>query len=83
MGEIGEERIAERVVSEVLNGAATVGIGSGLLELSVGEVGIALEQDRADGMLPRDVNDCFVGLDGVWDAGRSRQEEDEQRKNFE
>jgi hypothetical protein len=31
VSEIGEELVAERVVAEVLNGAAAVGVGVGLL----------------------------------------------------
>ncbi|XWK48566.1 hypothetical protein RBB78_14110 [Tunturiibacter empetritectus] len=39
VGEVGEECVAEGVVAEVLNGAATVGVGVGLLELGLGEGG--------------------------------------------
>ena len=33
VGEVGEEEVAEGVVADVLNDAATVGVGAGLLEL--------------------------------------------------
>ena len=79
VGEIGEESVREGIVAEVLDGAAAVGIGSGLLELGLGEVREAFEQDRADGVLPREVDDGFVGLDRVWDSGRGCHDEDEQR----
>jgi hypothetical protein len=79
VSEIGEESVTEGIVAEVLDGAPAVGIGSGLLELGVGEVGEAFEQDRADGVLPREIDDGFVGLDRVWNAGRGRQDKDEQR----
>ena len=79
VSEIGEESVTEGIVAEVLDGTAAVGIGSSLLELSLGEVGEAFEQDRADGVLPREIDDGFMGLDRVWDSGRGCQDEDEQR----
>jgi hypothetical protein len=78
VGEIGEEGVAEGVVAEVLDGAAAVGVGVGLLELGLGESGEVLEQDGADGLLPGEVDELLVGLDGVGDAAGGRQQEDEK-----
>ena len=72
VGEGGEESVAEGVIAEVLNGAAAVGVGVGFLELGFGESGIFLEQERADGLLPRDVDQLLVALDRVGDGGRCR-----------
>ncbi len=82
VGEVGEEGVAEGIVTEVLNGTAAVGISASLLELGFGEIGVAFEQDGTDGMLPRDIDDGFVGLYRVRDAGRGCQDEDEQRQDF-
>jgi hypothetical protein len=35
----------------------------GLLELGFGESGVLLEEDGADGLLPGEVNQLFMGLD--------------------
>jgi hypothetical protein len=78
VGEVGEEGVAEGVVAEVLDGAAAVGVGVGLTDLGFGESGEALEQEGTDGLLPGEVDELFVGLDGVGDTARGRQEEDEQ-----
>ena len=77
VGEVAEEGIAEGVVAEVLDGAAAVGVGVGLLNLGFGEVGIALEQERADGLLPREVDELLVGLDRIGDGLERREDEGE------
>ena len=83
VGEVGEEGVAEGVVAEVLNGAATVCVGVSLLKLGVGESGVVLEQNGADGLLPGEVDELLMGLDGVRD-GRCRGEKQcEGRYRFE
>jgi hypothetical protein len=52
VGKVGEERVAEGVVAEVLDGAAAVGVAMGLLKLGVGEAGVLLEEKGADGLPP-------------------------------
>jgi hypothetical protein len=83
MSEIGEEGVAKGIVAEVLDGAAAVGVCVGLLKLRLGKGGEAFEKDGADGLLPCKIDDHFMGLDGVRNAGRGRQNEDEQREDFE
>lgn len=83
VSEVGEEGVAEGVVAEVLDGAAAVGIGVCLLKLGFGKVREAIEEDGTDGVLPGQVDDHFVGLDRERDAGRGRQDKDEQREGFE
>ena len=82
VGEVGEEGVAEGVVAEVLNGAAAVGVGVGLLELGFGEGGVLFEKDGADGLLPGEVDQLLVGLDGVGDGGRCREEQCEDGDRF-
>jgi hypothetical protein len=83
VGEIGEEAVAEGVVAEVLDGAAAVGVAVRLLDLGIGESGVLLEEDGADGLLPGEVDELFVGLDGVGDGWRGREEQGQERYRFE
>jgi hypothetical protein len=75
VGEVAEEWLAERIVAEILNGAAAVCVCVGFVDLSFGEVGEAREQKRADGLLPGKVDELLVGLDGVGTAGLGENEE--------
>src|SRR6202020_2088998 len=59
VGEVREEGVAEGEVAEVLNGAATVGVGVSLLKLSFGEGGVVFEEDGADGCFPGDVDELL------------------------
>jgi hypothetical protein len=75
VGEIGEELVAEGVVAEVLDGTAAVSVTVRGLKLGIGEGGVLLEEEGADGLLPGEVDEFFVGLDGVGDAGRGCEEQ--------
>ena len=70
VGEVGEELVAEGIVAEVLNGAAAVGVTVGLLKLDFGEGGETLEQNRADGLFPGEIDQLLMGLDRVGDGRR-------------
>jgi len=69
VSEVGEERVAEGVVAEVLNGAAAIGVGMSLFDLGLGQGGEALEQERTDGLFPGKVDELLVSLDRVGAAG--------------
>ena len=56
VGEVGEETVGEGVVAKILNGRAAVGVGVSLLKLGLGEGGVLLEEDGADGLLPGEVD---------------------------
>lgn len=82
MGEIAEEGVAERVVAEILNGAAAVGVGVSFLDLRLGEVWEALEQEWANRLLPREIDKLLVGLDRVgkgWPGEDEQQEDNKER----
>ena len=83
VGELGEEGVAEGVVAEVLNGAATVGVGVSFLELSFGEGGVSPEEEGADGLFPGEVDEFLMGLDGVGDGGGGGEKEYQGRYRFE
>ena len=68
VGEVGEEDVAEGVIAEVLDSTASVSVGVGLLELRFGEGGVVLEENGADGLLPGEVDELFVGLNGIRDG---------------
>jgi hypothetical protein len=77
VGEVGEEFVAEGIVAEVLDGAAAVGVGVSLLELGFGECGVMLEKNGPDGLLPGEIDQLLMGLDGVGDGWRCREEQSE------
>ena len=75
VGEVGEKLVAEGVVAEVLNGAATVGVGVRLPELGRGDVGEAAQEKGPDGLLPGEVDEFFVALDRVRQSGERGEDE--------
>jgi hypothetical protein len=83
MGEVGEETVAEGVIAEVLDGAATVGVGVRLLQLGFGEGGVVFEKNGADGLLPGEVDQLLVSLDGVGDGGLCREKQCDQGYRFQ
>ncbi len=83
VGEVGEEAVAEGVVAEVLDGAASVGVGVGLLELGFGEGGVPFEKNGPDGLLPGEIDQLLVGLDGVGDGWCCREEQSEDGCRFQ
>jgi hypothetical protein len=83
VGELGEEGVAEGVVAEVLNGAATVGVGVSFLELGFREGGVLLEKEGADGLFPSEIDELLMSLDGVGDGGSRREKQCKGRDRFE
>ena len=75
MGEVGEELVAERIIAEVLNGAAAIGVGVSFLKLSFSKSGEVFEKNRANGLLPGEVNELLVGLHGVRDSRGAGEKE--------
>jgi hypothetical protein len=82
VGKVGEEAVGEGVIAEVLDGAAAVGVGVSFLELGLGEIGIVLEKNGLDGLLPGKVDQLLVGLDGVGDGGRCPEEQCDEGYRF-
>ena len=76
--QVGEEGFAQGIVAEVLDDASAVGIGAGLAELGGSEIGVALEQQRLDGVGPSEVDELLVGEDGVGVDGLRDRNENEQ-----
>ena len=68
MRQIAEVFIAKRVVAHVLHQAATVSEGVGLLQIIRSGIGETLQQKRLDGVFPKEVDDFFMGQNGVGTA---------------
>jgi hypothetical protein len=83
VGKVGEELVAEGVVTGVLDGAATVGVAMCLLNLGLGEGRVLPEQDWTDGLLPGEVDEFFVGLDRVGRARRGYEKQGQERYRLE
>ena len=65
VSQVREERVAERIVSKVLDGAATVRISMRLLQLRLSKRRILLQQNGPNRLLPRQVDQLFMGLHRV------------------
>lgn len=82
VSEIAEEWITEGIIAKVLNGAAAVGVGVGFVDLRIGEVGILVEQEWTNRLLPGEIDELFVSLDGVGTAGLREEKEKHEREGF-
>jgi hypothetical protein len=78
MSEIREEGIAKRIVAKVLDGAAAISVSVSHPKLRIGEIRKTPEQDRTNGLFPREINDHLVRLDGVRNTRGGRQKENDQ-----
>jgi hypothetical protein len=65
VGKVGICHVAERVIANVLNHAASIGVGPGFFELGGSQAGIAAEQKRDDGVVPGQVNELLVSQQGI------------------
>jgi cytochrome c biogenesis protein CcmG/thiol:disulfide interchange protein DsbE len=83
VGEVGEEPVAEGIVAEVLDSAAAVGVGVGLLQLGVGDGGELPYEEWADGLLPGEVDEGLMGLNRVGNGRDRREEQGQEGYRFE
>ena len=83
VSEVGEEFVAEGIVAKVLNGAAAVCVTVSLLELGFGKGGVVFEENGSDGLLPGEIDEFLVGLDGVRDGRRCREQQCEEGGYFQ
>lgn len=81
--QVAVEGFTERVVADILYGAAAVGVGVGFTKLRGGEIGKAGKQQRTDGGLPGEVDELFVGLKRVGQGGPGCEEERQQSGRLE
>ena len=83
VGEVREAGVAEGVVADVLDDAAAVRVGAGVLDFRGCERGVAAEQERDDGASPGEVDELLMGEHGVRSRrgarSRARQDEGKQR----
>src|SRR5208283_3135493 len=76
--QVAEFHAAERIVAEVLDDGAAVGIRVRLLELVFRERRESLEEEWAEIRGPHQVHDFLVGEHGVCDGTTGAQEHDER-----
>ena len=74
MGQVGDEGVAERIVANVLNDAARIGVGACLFQLFCGDAGIPAAQQRHDRTLPGQVDQLFVGKERISPGRLTRAE---------
>ena len=77
MGEIAQERVAEGIIAEVLNRGAPVSIGMGLVNLRFGQIRVAFDQERTNGLLPGKIDYLFMGLERVRVPRLAKEQEKE------
>src|SRR5579862_2018464 len=65
VGEVAEELFAEGVIAHVLDRRAAVGVGVRLAQLRLGGIGKAGEQQRTNAVVPCEIDQFFVGEDGI------------------
>lgn len=75
--QIAQERVAEGIIAEVLNGATPVSVGVGLVNLRFGEARIAFEQERTNGLLPGKIDNLLMALERVGMTGFTKEQEKE------
>ena len=63
--QIAEEPVSERIIAQVLDQASAVGIAMGHAELVRRRAGILFQQKGLDLIFPEQVNDLFVGQNGI------------------
>src|SRR6185437_15686140 len=81
-GEIGEVLVAERIVANVLDDAAAVGVGAGVVKLDRRKRGVAAEQQWNDRCIPGQIDELLMREDRVAMSRRSKPgKTDKQRKS--
>ena len=81
MRQVRKKLIAKRVVADVLDDAAAVGIGAGMLQLLGSQGWIAAQQQGNDAIFPGQIDQLFVGQNRVG-SGRLAQAQAQGQKNY-
>src|SRR5260221_348109 len=80
MHQVAEIPATERVVTEILDDSAAIGVGMGFFDLIFRKAWITLEQKRADLVSPLQVHDLFMGQDGIGGRTTATHEHNEQKR---
>ena len=78
MDDVAEFVAAVRVVAEILDDGAAVGVTVGGAEFVVSGVGETRKEQRTDAVFPSGIDNGFVGEDGVSVGARRSKREQEQ-----
>ena len=80
MHQVAEFRAAERIVAEVLDDGAAIGVGMRFFDLVFRQSRISLEQKRADLVGPEQVHDLLVRQNGVCGQTAATHEHNQQKR---
>jgi hypothetical protein len=70
---------AERVVAEILNDGASVGVGIRILDLIFGQAGNPLQQEGTDVVSPEEVYNFLVGQNRICGQGIAAHEDNQSK----
>jgi hypothetical protein len=79
MHQVAELLVTERVITQVLDDGASVGVGMRFFDLIFRETGISLEQQGADLVGPEQVYDFLVGQNRVSERRAAANHRDEKK----
>ena len=79
MRQVREERVSERIVTNVLNHASRVGVRPCLFQLFGSDPGITAAQQWRDGALPGQVDQLFVGQQRIGARGAAKEKKTQEK----
>src|SRR5712692_2643774 len=82
MHQVAEFRAAERVITQILDHSACVGLGMRLLDLIVRQPWVSLEQQRAALVGPEQVHHLLVGQNRVRERTVASHDQDEKKCHY-
>ena len=85
VGEVRKRRIAEGIITDVLNDAATIGVSPSAVKVGGSQVGITAEQQWSDRVIPSEIDQLLVGEQGIrcsmpTEGGQKEDKQDEGDK---
>jgi hypothetical protein len=80
MHQIAEIPTTERIVAEILDDSASIGVGMRFLYLAFGQSRVSLEQKRADLVGPHQIHDLLVGQDRICERTTAADEHDKKER---
>src|SRR4029077_3766632 len=80
--QVAELLVTERVITQVLDDGASVGVGMRFFDLIFRETGISLEQQGADLVGPEQVYDFLVGQNRVSERRAAAHHHDEKKRHY-
>src|SRR5580698_11005529 len=82
VGQVRDELVAERVVANILDDAACIGVRASLFQLCRGNTRIPAAQQRHDRTLPGKVDQLFVGEERISTSGPAGEHETQKQNEI-